>query len=141
MSADRTLGDSLDEVIRRREKMERVTSRISSDFAQGRLRTLFLRRQFLARRQASRNEERGIPAIVVEEARGMGGAGLRIDTSGANSRTPPPLSPSLSPRSPYSPGNGGSSSEGRNSFEGEDGEQVVNQMLDRWGGGFAALDD
>jgi hypothetical protein len=138
------VGDSLEEVIRRREKMERVNSRISSDYAQGRLRTLFLRRQFLATRQANRNEERGIPAIVVEEERGS--TGLRIDTSGGihqrtTSRTPPPLSPSLSPHSPYSPGSGGSSLEGRNSFGGEDGEEVVNQMLNRWGGGFVAHDD
>ena len=76
----------------RREKMEKVMDRVNSDSVRTLLTTIILRRKFLAHREAVRQSERGVPAIVVDEE---GKPGLSIDTSGIRSAMPgtPPDSP------------------------------------------------
>lgn len=147
---------SLEEMIARREKMEKVMDRVNSDSVRGLLTTIILRRKFLAHREAVRQSELGLPAIVVEEEERPG---LSIDTSGIRSSSPrtPPDSPSgRSPsRSPFalSPGSDGEDSfdrrsmsmspspSQRQSISAEDGDVAVAQMVGRWGGAFADDDD
>ncbi|KZO97216.1 hypothetical protein CALVIDRAFT_513490 [Calocera viscosa TUFC12733] len=62
----------LEETIKRQAVLERVTDRVNIDRVHSLLRTIILRRQFLATRDAERQrrraEEHGIPAIVVESS-------------------------------------------------------------------------
>lgn len=145
--------------------MEKVSDRVDIDRVHSLLKVFLLRRKFLAAREASRLAEGGIvPDIVIESedtspvtAPPTRRRELSIDTTSYLSQTDRVHSPHYSPRrrtpSPFSlsPNDGErerrwsedgssegsrSSSPSRHSILPENGEQVVNDLLSKWGGGF-----
>jgi hypothetical protein len=64
-----SINDSLDEFLRRRAKLVRVTDAVHEKQVRGFFQTLYWRRQFLAQRsQSSTSGSAQLPSIVVEES-------------------------------------------------------------------------
>lgn len=99
--ADRLLTHSIDELIKRRDRMKRVAARVNSDGVRNRLKTFVLRRRFLTRHQEARQSSIGVPEInVVDESedeeaeqerrRPRTRPSLSLDTSFASGASSPP---------------------------------------------------
>ncbi|KAL8283193.1 hypothetical protein RQP46_005971 [Phenoliferia psychrophenolica] len=154
---DRAL--QLEESLERREKIQKVTDRVNADHVRSLLKTTVLRRKYLANREHQRQQTARVPAIIVDSAPRLSGAGgLRIDID--ESGTPPgsPLGSPTHSRYTLTPGSvesgddddsyfdrsAGSASFGspsgrsqRHSITAEDGEDFVNQAVAKWSGAFA----